>query len=144
MTLFQKIDLDFGQADREVAELREFLDKHPSFKENEFTSELKKRPHAASLIGCLIAELGRPDLYKFELPLLGTFRPDLVVGSSQTRRFVFVEFEGGEPDSLFSGGTAQMRNWSTQFGHGFGQLVDWAWTINTANSLTILQNAFGC
>jgi hypothetical protein len=37
-----------------------------------------------------------------------------------------------------------MRNWSKQFEHGFGQLVDWAWTINNAKGLPHLENEFGC
>src|SRR5262245_24005898 len=128
MSLFQKFDLNYGQAQREVAELVVFLRDNHLFSETKIVQELKKRLHAPCIIGCLIAGAKKPDLYKFEITILGTFTADLVIGASNTRRFVFVEFEGGGANSLFGpGGTAQMRDWSHEFEHGFGQLLDWAW-----------------
>jgi hypothetical protein len=123
MSIFQTLDLNYGQAEKELAELRTFMEDNATFPEAEIVKKFKERLHASCLMGSLIAGAPRPDLYKFEFPLLGTFRADLVVGSSQSRRFVFVEFEGGEAISLFGpGGTAQMRDWSKQLEHGFGQL----------------------
>ena len=37
-----------------------------------------------------------------------------------------------------------MRDWSREVGHGFGQLVDWAWAIDDAKNTAIFNNAFGC
>ena len=145
MSFLRTLDLDYGQAEKELAELRKFLNDNPIFKESKIVKELKKRLHASCLIGSLIAGAPKPDLYKFEFPLLGTFRADLVVGSSHSRRFVLVEFEGAGVTSLFGpGGTALMRDWSKELEHGFGQLVDWAWQVNDAPGLTTLQSAFGC
>ncbi len=145
MSLFQKLDLDYGRAETELTELTVFLRDNTLFKETTILQELKKRPHASCLIGSMIAGAPKPDLYKFEFTLLGAFRADLVIGTSRTRRFVFVEFEGGGASSLFGPkGTAQMRDWSHEFEHGFGQLVDWAWAINDAKRLPTLQSAFGC
>src|SRR6266436_8982452 len=113
MSLFKTLDLDYGQAEKEVAELRTFLTDNATFPESQIVKELKKRLHASCLMGSLVAGAPKPDLYKFEFPLLGSFRADLVVGTSHSRRFVFVEFEGGGSTSLFGpSGTAQMRDWS--------------------------------
>lgn len=144
MSQFLKIALDFTRAEKELVEIKEFLDRNATFQEWQITAELKKRPHVSCLIGSLIAGVPRPDVYKFEFQLLGVFRADLVVGSSREGRFVFVEFEGGEKTSLFDRGTIQMRDWSHQMEHGFGQLVDWAWAIQDGNNTRILRNAFGC
>jgi hypothetical protein len=87
----------------------------------------------------------RADVYKFEFQILGVFKADLVVGNSQRKRFVFVEFESGDKYSLFGPKkTNQMRDWSRRFEHGFGQLVDWAWAIRDAGNTQIFKNAFGC
>src|SRR5262249_47606172 len=67
------------------------------------------------------------------------------VGNSLQKRFVLVEFEGGELNSVFGPAqTNQMRDWSRQLEHGFGQLVDWAWAIHDAGNTQILKNSFGC
>jgi hypothetical protein len=101
MSLFQTLNLDYVQAEKEVAELRTFLMNNATFSETRIVNELKKRLHASCLIGSLVAGAPKPDLYKSEFQLLGAFKADLVVGTSHSRRFVFVEFEGGGPTSLF-------------------------------------------
>jgi Domain of unknown function (DUF4263) len=141
-SLLEKIDLDFAKADQEFAEFKTFLHQHQTFKEKTVVAELKKRLHLSCLLGSLVAGVPKADVYRYEFEVLGAFRADLVVGHSQSRRLVFVEFEGGEKNSLFGRGTtAQMRHWSRQLEHGFGQLVDWAWALSHPNPL--ITNAFG-
>jgi hypothetical protein len=41
------------------------------------------------------------DLVAFEYDLFGDFACDLVAGNSERKSYVFVEFEGTEPDNLF-------------------------------------------
>lgn len=80
-------------------------------------------------MACLLAytiTMPAPDLYKFEFTIKGLFRADLVVGNNKSRKFVLVEFEDGNHDSLFRGGRSQYRHWSPRLEHGFGQIIDWA------------------
>jgi hypothetical protein len=84
MSLFTKLDLDYAQAEKELDELRTFMTANPTFLESKIAPELKKRPHACCLIGSIIAGSPKPDLFKFEVPLIGTFRADLVIGNSKS------------------------------------------------------------
>ncbi|MGJ5175457.1 Shedu anti-phage system protein SduA domain-containing protein [Bradyrhizobium oligotrophicum] len=143
-SILQPIRLDFAKAEKECAEFRRFLDKNATFKERAVVAHLKKASSLTCLLGSLIAGVPRADVYKFEFAVLGAFRADFVVGDSTSRRLVFVEFEGGEPNSLFGPtGTAQMRDWSKSLEHGFGQLIDWAWALKDGATNPLLQNAFG-
>jgi hypothetical protein len=84
-----------------------------------------------------------PDLFKFELGIKGLFRADLVVGNDKSRRFVLIEFEDGNNDSLFKGGTGQYRYWSPRLEHGFGQIIDWAWAKHSHPADPVFTNTFG-
>src|SRR5712671_2866867 len=101
MLQLNKIELDFAQAERELAEFREFMRKNNFFSEKDVVAELKKRPHLSCLIGSMIAGVPRADLYKFEFQIQGVFKADLVVGNTQSKRFMLVEFEGGLATSIF-------------------------------------------
>ena len=145
MPQLRPIALDFEQAAEELSEFRTFLEENTSFSETQVVKELRTRPHLSCLIGSLIAGVSRANVYKFEFQIQGVFRADLVVGNLQQKRFVLVEFEGGETHSIFGPGqTNQMRNWSRQLEHGLGQLVDWAWALQDASHTQILKNNFGC
>lgn len=145
MPQLQTINLDFAQATNELAEFRKFLQDNATFSEANVVAELKKLQHLSCLIGSMHAGVPRADVYKFEFQIQGVFRADLVVGNLHWRRFVLVEFESGQITSLFGPTeTNQMRDWSRQLEHGFGQLVDWAWAIHDAGNTQIFKNAFGC
>ena len=105
--------------------------------------ELKRHTHLCLLMSFLGTH-GRPDLHKHEFEIQGMFRADYVAGSSTTRHFTLVEFEGGQTNSLFGpGGTNQMRDWGNQVRHALGQAVDWSWALNDAQHSKTLQNAIG-
>src|SRR6516165_10651295 len=145
MPQLNPIQLDFGQAESELSDYKRFLQDHLTFSEKEVVAHLKKRCHLCCLIGSMIAGVPRANVYKFEFQIQGAFRADLVVGNSDRKRFVLVEFESGGKNSLFGPKqTNQMRDWSNEIGHGFGQLVDWGWAIDNEGNSQILKNNFGC
>jgi hypothetical protein len=144
-SLLERIDLNFKTAEKELAEFDAFLHQNAHFSERQVVTELKRRVHLSCLIGHLSAGVPRADVYKFEFQILGAFKADLVVGNMKTKRFVFVEFESGQVNSLFGPRkTNQMRDWSREIGHGFGQLVDWGWALDDAAISKIFENAIGC
>jgi predicted secreted protein len=55
----------------------------------------------AYLLGCT-ATMPPPNLIKFEFGIKGLFRADLAIGNDKARKFVLVEFEDGQENSLFS------------------------------------------
>jgi hypothetical protein len=145
MAQLQRIALDLSKAKEELLEFRKFLQDNRTFSERAVVVQLKERKHLSCLIASMQAGVKRADVYKFEFQIQGAFRADLVVGNLRQKSFVFVEFEAGRDDSLFGpNGTNQMRDWSRQLEHGFGQLVDWAWAIQDAGHTTIFKNAFEC
>jgi hypothetical protein len=145
MSQFRNIDLNFATAEKELKTFRQFVASNKNFSETKIVTELKKRPHLSCLVLAMNGGVRRATKYKFEFQIQGVFRADLVVGNIQQKRFVLVEFESGEPTSLFGPGkTNQMRHWSQRLEHGFGQLVDWAWAIKDAGGTLILKNSFGC
>ena len=145
MPQLQRINLDFNQAESELAEFKKFLDDNREFSETAVVKLLKSKLNLCCLMGSMMAEVPKADVYKFEYQILGLFCADFVVGHLQKQRFVLVEFEDGKKNSLFGPkATNQMRDWSSRFEHGFGQLIDWAWArADNGNSL-VFQNAFEC
>ena len=144
MSLFKNITVRTATAESELSGFRQFLEANETFSETAVVKELRQRPNLSCLVGYL--KLGaRPNVYKFELPLMGSFKADLVVGNSHAREFTLVEFESGKKHSLFQKkGTLQYRNWSPEFEHGFGQLIDWGWIIDDCRGTKNCRNIFGC
>jgi hypothetical protein len=114
----------------------------PYFTETAVLAEIRARPQMACLLA-YTTTMPAPDLYKFEFDIKGLFRADFVVGNNKARKFVLVEFEPGEQDSIFKGGTRQYRHWAPRLEHGFGQIIDWAWAKHTHPADLAFTNSFG-
>ena len=136
------IAFDPQTASTELTSFKAWMAGRPFFPEREVVIEIKMRQHMACLFGYSIL-MPKPDLIQFEFAVRGLFRADLVVGNDASRKFILVEFEGGEANSLFSGGTANYRYWSRQIEHGFGQVIDWGWAKHDNPNDSMMLNAFG-
>lgn len=136
--------LDFGVAEQELEEYKQWLDANAEFTESRVVDFLRPRINLCMLIQ-IAAGKGHPNRYKREFSLVGVFRADLVVGSTTARHFVLVEFEGGTRNSIFNQkrGSGQMRDWSPELEHGFSQVSDWSWAKNDNQHSTTYRNAFG-
>lgn len=53
------------------------------------------------LIGSYFPNIRKCDVLAHEYPIYGDFRADLIVGDSDRREYLLVEFENGAKDSLF-------------------------------------------
>lgn len=145
MSLFAPIRLDVRAAEQEFGEFKSWIAANNRFSETAVIKELKDRRHLSCLIGYLESGIGKPNVYKYEFAIQGVFRADLVVGNSDLRKFVLVEFEGAEENSIFGPNkTNQMRDWSKQLQRGFSQIVDWSWAKNDNQHTEVFKNAFGC
>ncbi len=133
--------MDAAQSD--LAEFRNWLNAHTYFKEKDVVAKLKSLPALTPLIGMYDGRT-YPSVQKFEFEIQGVFRADFVAGVPGKRHFILVEFEGGEPHSIFGpGGTQQMRNWGRHIQHGFSQIADWSWAKNDSQHSLIYKSAFG-
>lgn len=141
--ILSELTLNYSQAEVELDGFKKWIAENARFKERAVVQELKKYNNLCLLMSFL-GTAGQPNLFKHEFELQGVFRADYVAGSRHTRHFTFVEFEGGEENSLFGpGGTRQMRDWGRQVQHALGQIVDWSWALNDAQRSRTLQNAIG-
>jgi hypothetical protein len=139
---FDRIAFNRGQAATELASFKAWISARPFFAETEAVAEIKRRRHMACLLGFTVL-MPNPDLIKFELEVKGLFRADLAIGNDGGRIFVLVEFEPGEANSIFSGGTKKYRHWSRQLEHGFGQVIDWGWAKHDHPHDSVFTNTFG-
>jgi len=142
--ILHNLSLDWEQAEQELASFKNWFQSKKRFKEKEVVAELKKYNHLCLIIAYL-GDVRAPDIYKHELEIQGVFRADYVVGNIKNRQFVWVEFEGGEENSIFGPKeTNQMRDWGAQLQHGFSQISDWTWAKNDNQQSKVLQSNFGC
>jgi hypothetical protein len=139
---FDKIVFNAGRPERELASFTDWIALNANFAERAVVAEIAARPHMACLLGFSVM-MPTPDLIKFEFGIKGLFRADLVIGNDKARKFVLIEFEDGEENSIFSGGTPQYRFWSRRIEHGFGQVIDWGWAKHSHPSDRVFMNAFG-
>jgi hypothetical protein len=117
------------------AELDESKDVLPFFKD---------RSHLSSLASWYFPMLTNGDLIAHEYTIYTDFRADLIVGDSTTHRYVLVEFEDGQPDSIFKKrGTKSTPDWAARFECAFSQLVDWMWKLDDMRSTLDFEHAFG-
>jgi hypothetical protein len=128
-------------AERELSSFKAWLAPRQFFGETEVVAEIHARPHMACLMAYTIL-MPAPDLYEWEFWVKGMFKADFVVGNNLSRKFVLVEFEDGDSNSLFKKGTKKYRYWSTRLERGFGQIIDWAWAKHSHPHDVTYTNAF--
>jgi len=139
---FGKIAFSAIQAQTELTSFSAWMAAHEYFGERVVLNEIAARPQMACLLGFTIM-MPASDLIKFEFGIKGLFRADLAIGNDKSRQFVLVEFEGGEHDSLFKGGTRKYRRWSARLERGFGQVVDWGWAKHSHPGDAVFTSSFG-
>ncbi len=123
----------FGKLLDAKAELEERDDILPFFQE---APDLAL--HIASVLG-----VGAYDQVASELSLAGAFRVDLAAGSSQSGRFVLIEFEDAKASSIFRRSTRDTAEWSPRFLGGLAQLSDWFWKVDDLQGSDTLLQIFG-
>lgn len=109
------------------------------FSENEALRLFRKSKNLIATFGNFNTAINNPDLVGSEIGIDGLVRCDFVVGDSNTRHFVLVEFEDAKKNSIFKSATKKRNipDWSPRFEHGFSQLVDWAWIMaDSKNSIS--------
>lgn len=140
--LLKPIKTSTSNARKELKTLKKWVSERDWFSESEIVEQLRKAKHLCSYLGRLNPTT-IPTHMSFEVNILGAFRADLVLGDPSRRRFVFVEFEGGQRYSIHSKrGTGQHRDWSREFSKGWSQLIDWSWAMKERNEM--LVSALGC
>jgi hypothetical protein len=142
--ILRSLTLDWTQAEKDLVNFKSWFQSNKRFNEKKVVDELKKYDHLCLLIAYL-GDIRAPGVYKHEFEIQGVFRADYVVGDIKKKKFLWVEFEGGEENSIFGPKkTNQMREWGAQLQHGFSQISDWTWAKNDNQQSKVLQSNFGC
>lgn len=144
MSLLWAHRIDLGNARKEAGRLGAFLSHHDFFRERDVVALLRDCPNLTVLAGALGRGMIVADAFKYEFGIEGVVSADLVLRNRSRDAVVFVEFEGGEQNSIFAArGTRQLRGWSRQVEHATGQIVDWSWALSNANSSELLRHNLG-
>ncbi|WP_162286990.1 Shedu anti-phage system protein SduA domain-containing protein [Pantoea stewartii] len=145
MKVMQHFVFDKVQCRTEVDELKQLLLNNQELKENEdILPFFRIRPNICSLLLNYFPYIRSADLIAPEYSIDGHFRADLIVGSSVDSKYVLVEFEDGNPDSIFKRKRGKSkRDWSKRFESAYSQLTDWFWKLEDNRSTVNFITTFG-
>ena len=135
MKKFDTLQFDWRVFATELNEFKTLLDTHTELDENRHILPFfQERKHLSASLGFIfnIFNSCPVDKIAYEFDLWGKFRCDLVLGCSAIGSYVFVEFEDAKEESIFK----KVKNkatseYSTRFEHGYSQLKDWFYTLDT-------------
>lgn len=121
------------------------LKSKPTLSEQKDVLPFFKRRKDLSLLICnYFPNIKFHDRYAHEFQIYGDFVADLVVGDSASKHYLLVEFEDGNPNSVFRRkGAKATPDWSPRFEGAYSQLVDWLWKLEDMRSTAHFQSAFG-
>jgi hypothetical protein len=142
---FVSHDFDPAAARVQLSELRQFLAAHPELSERgELLPFVRARPHLTALFGIYNPNQSRYDLLAREYPLFGEFRCDFAVGDSAAKSYAFVELEDARAASIFIKKKGKFApEWSPRFEHGYSQVVDWFYKLQTMTDTPDMEARLG-
>ena len=132
MKHFDTLVFDQQIYERELAEFEQFLSNTNTLHEQaDILPFFRNRMHLSSRIGRIVFGLNQVDKIAYEYDLFGDFVCDLVVGSSQTNDYCFIEFENATVDSIFTKKKGRFESYYTcRFEQGYSQIADWFYQLN--------------
>jgi hypothetical protein len=146
MKRLEPISLDLDRCWDELAAFKALLDQHESgiLKEQEHVLPFfREHRDLAALIGYLYSDFVRIDRIAYEFDVFGDHAADLVVGDSQRQTYVFVEFEGAAPRSIFcKQAKKDTLAWGPRFERGYSQIIDWFWKLDDLIRTDTLRHRF--
>jgi hypothetical protein len=145
MKAFESFRFDANRCRMEVAELRQWLTRHPILDEKrQILPFFQRHRQLSAFVASCDRDLNDYDRIAFEYPLFGDFTCDLVVGDSTRNAYCLIEFEDAGPTSLFiQRGKRATRDWSPRFEHGYSQIIDWFYKLDDMRRSDDLIARFG-
>ncbi len=141
---FQSLTLDASQALRGLDDFDALLASKVDLDEKaDILSFFGMHPQLSLVLGFYNSDMVRYDCMAHELPLLGLFRPDVVVGDWHRKRYCFVEFEDAKANSIFRHVGRRTSHWAPRFQQGYCQVVDWFWLIESQQNTPQFETQFG-
>ena len=132
MKHFDTLVFDQTTYERELAEFEQLLTNTSTLHEQaDILPFFRDRRHLSARIDSVVNRFNQADRIAYEYDLFGDFVCDLVIGSSQTNDYCFVEFENATADSIFSKKKGRYESYYTcRFEQGYSQVADWFYQLN--------------
>jgi Domain of unknown function (DUF4263) len=128
----------------ELAEFEQLLASKLELKEkNDILPFFNTHRHLAAYVASYAPTIANFDRLALECSLFGDFRADMIVGDSVRKSYCLIEFEDATKDSIFKSKGRTTSEWSPRFEHGFGQIVDWFWKIDSLRDSPQARTIFG-
>ncbi|MGE7716951.1 Shedu immune nuclease family protein [Priestia megaterium] len=145
MKKFKVIPFDLKQVEVELKLFKVLLDSKVELAERtDILSFFKKNRHLAAFMGELDSNIIKTGRYALEFPILGNFKPDLVVGDYTRNNYLFIEFEDAKEKSIFQPkGRKNTLEWGTRLENGYSQIVDWFHILDDTRQTHTIQTTFG-
>lgn len=135
----------FKELEKELKEFDDLLKSKKELKERkDILPFFKSRLNLSAYIGKFAVYNNNFDRVAHELSLQGDFTCDLVCGDSGTNYYCLVEFEDAIQNSIFKKKSGKQNSeWSSRFDHGYSQLIDWFWKLDSMLPTVDFVNLFG-
>ncbi|MEM5008446.1 Shedu anti-phage system protein SduA domain-containing protein [Priestia megaterium] len=132
MIKFKPADINVKEARQEFEEFKQKINSKVDLKErDDILSHLKKTKHLPLLIPAFYFLKQSWNQYALEKPISGAFRPDLVIGSSEKKQYLLIEFENAQENSIFKkDDDRNYKAWGTRLEGAISQITDWIWKLS--------------
>lgn len=145
MKAFTSFSFDVVTCQSELNDLKELLQSKEELAEKQdILPFFRKRQHLSAFIASGFPSMDRYDLLAYEFDIFGDFIADLVVGDSHSETFLFVEFEEGKQNSIFTRqGKRSTLGWARPVERGISQVIDWFWKLDDEKQTKAFESRFG-
>jgi hypothetical protein len=143
MKHFDVLVFDQKTYERELADFEQLLNDSTTLNEQaDILPFFRARRHLCAQITSIVFNFNfnQVDRIAFEYDLFGDFVSDLVVGSTQTNDYCFIEFENASVDSIFTKKKGRYESYySCRFEQGYSQIADWFYQLNDVSESQITK-----
>lgn len=144
MKEFEVISFDPDACRQSLDKLSELLSANDSLSERkDILPFFRDHRQLAAFLGTSFATVGPADRLAYEFELFGDFRPDILIGNFENKRFCAIELEEARPNSIFECGSRTIPQWGRRLEQGFGQLVDWFYALDDHRGTEAFSRRFG-
>ena len=141
MKHFDPLVFDQTTYERELADFENLLNHSTALNEQaDILPFFRDRKQLSARIAYVVSPHNQADKIAFEYDLFGDYVCDLVIGSTNTQEYCFVEFENASIDSIFTKKKGRYESYySCRFEQGYSQIADWFYQLNDVSESQITK-----
>ncbi|MBI1829282.1 MAG: DUF4263 domain-containing protein, partial [Thaumarchaeota archaeon] len=134
-SILNKSKFDSKICRSELNQFKKLLDEKQDLRERkDIQKNFKEWTHLSMYIASYNPRVSEFNRYKHEYDIGGKFRCDLIAGDGSNNAYCLIEFEATGKEYIFAPKVPSKytRDWSSDFEHGFSQIIDWFWLLDTS------------